>query len=583
MELKTTLTRVLAAGVAATTLFSMAACGNSSASDEDDNSEMTVEVFDSLANSQGEQKGWYAKLIKDKFNIKLNIIAPNVSGGDTVFDTRSAAGNLGDIVITSTGNGRLNKLVKAKLIEDMTPYYSDMTNVKKYQSAVDTITKQAGKDGVWGIPQAVSSQSPTDPNEGIEPGAAPYIRWEYYKAVGYPEIKDLDGFLDVLKQMQDKAREDTGSDDIYAFSLFKDWDSDVMQNAAAICSWYGYKQQGSMFIGPDGKDIQPATKEGGIYEKALAFLNKAETMGLVDPDSTTQDWDTMQTKVSNGKTLVSLWSWLGKPRMNSDENKAKGVGFMLAPLQDMNVYSDGFTPDGDGSYMISIGSKAKNKARLAKFIDWLYSSEGVYASASNAGGAACPKDLGCFTTDDSGKNPKLTDFGNTAMNGDHANLKIDENLGGGTYDDGLSKLNFKAVQQNDVDSATGEAYNAQMWASEQDETELFKDWSSHMGDAKNDIEYLKSNNKLAVAAGAAFTTPEEDSTVSATRGAIKTAIVQASWQALIAKDDAAFTKTLQDMRTKVEENGYDTIKKVDEDNANALIKAREEIVAQSKK
>ena len=36
---------------------------------------MTVEVFDQLANYQGEQKGWFAKVIKDKFNIKLNIVA----------------------------------------------------------------------------------------------------------------------------------------------------------------------------------------------------------------------------------------------------------------------------------------------------------------------------------------------------------------------------------------------------------------------------------------------------------------------------------------------------------------------------
>ena len=36
---------------------------------------MTVEVFDSLASSQGLQKsGWFAKIVKDKFNIKLNII-----------------------------------------------------------------------------------------------------------------------------------------------------------------------------------------------------------------------------------------------------------------------------------------------------------------------------------------------------------------------------------------------------------------------------------------------------------------------------------------------------------------------------
>lgn len=123
---------------------------------------MTVEVFDSLASSQGLQKsGWFAKIVKDKFNIKLNIIAPNVSGGDTVFDTRSASGNLGDLVIVGTGNGRLNKLVKAKLIEDMTPYYSSMKNVKKYDSAVKSIAKQAGKDGVLFLRVSPPSLRPT--------------------------------------------------------------------------------------------------------------------------------------------------------------------------------------------------------------------------------------------------------------------------------------------------------------------------------------------------------------------------------------------------------------------------------------
>ena len=49
----------------------------------------------------------------------------------------------------------------------------------------------------------LSSQSPTDPSEGNESAAAPYIRWDIYKEIGYPQIEDLDGLLNVLKQMQD--------------------------------------------------------------------------------------------------------------------------------------------------------------------------------------------------------------------------------------------------------------------------------------------------------------------------------------------------------------------------------------------
>lgn len=259
MGIKKKVVSGLAATLAAAMMFSVAACGgNDSASDApDDGSLMKVDVFSSTANYQGMQKGWFAKIVKDKFNMELNIIAPNVAGGgDTLFDTRSTAGNLGDLVIVGMQNGRLQKLVKSKLITDMTPYYDKMPNVKRYQAGVDYVTKQAGQNGVWGVPGNVSDESPTKSADGVEPTAAPYIRWDYYAKVGYPEIKNLDDFANVLKQMQDKAREETGKNDIYAVSLFKDWDGEMMQNAMAASQWYGYYAQNSVLVPSDDKDSQ---------------------------------------------------------------------------------------------------------------------------------------------------------------------------------------------------------------------------------------------------------------------------------------------------------------------------------------
>lgn len=303
MEIKKKVVAGLAATLSAAMLFSVAACGgDSGASDApDDGSLMKVDVFSSTANYQGVQKGWFAKIVKDKFNMELNIIAPNVAGGgDTLFDTRSTAGNLGDIVIVGMQNGRLQKLVKSKLITDMTPYYKDMPHVKNYQAGVDYVTKQAGQDGIWGVPGNVSDESPTKSADGVEPTAAPYIRWDYYAKVGYPEIKNLDDFANVLKQMQDKARQETGKDDIYAVSLFKDWDGEMMQNAQAAAQWYGYYAQNSVLVPSDDKDSQvvPATQVGSAYDKMIEFFNKCDTMGLVDPESTTQNWDTLSTKVT---------------------------------------------------------------------------------------------------------------------------------------------------------------------------------------------------------------------------------------------------------------------------------------------
>jgi multiple sugar transport system substrate-binding protein/putative aldouronate transport system substrate-binding protein len=68
--------------------------------------ELTLEVYDVAANYQGLQTGWYGKILKDKFNIVLNIIAPQVSGdSEALYQTRTAAGNLGDIVLLDNADG----------------------------------------------------------------------------------------------------------------------------------------------------------------------------------------------------------------------------------------------------------------------------------------------------------------------------------------------------------------------------------------------------------------------------------------------------------------------------------------------
>ena len=539
--------------------MALAGCGNSDSSaavdTTDDGKMMTVDVFDSLANYQGVQKGWFGKIVQDKFKIKLNIIAPNVAGGgNTLYDTRTAAGNLGDLIITSGSN--LNKLAKANLITDLTPYLKGMKNLNQYKGAQQAVSNLVTvKKGTWGMPQNVSNQSPLSPSEGIEPAAAPYIRWDYYAKVGYPQIPDMDAFLTVLKQMQDKAREETGKNDIYAISLFKDWDGALMQNAGAIANWFGYYQQNSILYpaGTQKSGYESAVTKDGVYQKVLKWINKAYQMGIVDPDSATQSWDNISTKTTEGKVLLSLWSWLGQPRQNSEANMAKGVGFMLAPLKTMKVYSAGAMPTGNISNVIAVGSKAKNKSRLVKFIDWLYSSEGVYDSASNAGSSAGIKGL-AWKLNDEGK-PYLTEFGLKAMN-DASGLNMPKEYGGGSYNDGISALNFPTISQNAIDPETKQGYNPQLWDTElAKENKLKQDWSDHMGGAKSTIEYLEKNKMLAVAPGASYTAPEMPSKTSTINGQVNTAVVSHSWKAAMAKSDADFDNEIKQMTEKV--NGLD--------------------------
>ena len=75
------------------------------------------------------------RIVKDKFNMELNIIAPNVAGGgDNLFQTRSAAGDLVDLILTNADGGRLQNLVTAGLVMDMTDLLADKENVHRYDS-----------------------------------------------------------------------------------------------------------------------------------------------------------------------------------------------------------------------------------------------------------------------------------------------------------------------------------------------------------------------------------------------------------------------------------------------------------------
>ncbi len=65
-----------------------------------------------LANYSGEQVGWSAQLLLEKFNVVLNIIPEQ----DGVYETRMQSGDLGDIEIWGSDGENYTKNVEAVLI-----------------------------------------------------------------------------------------------------------------------------------------------------------------------------------------------------------------------------------------------------------------------------------------------------------------------------------------------------------------------------------------------------------------------------------------------------------------------------------
>ncbi|EAG2293727.1 ABC transporter substrate-binding protein, partial [Listeria monocytogenes] len=540
------MSKYVATGLLGMTLLgSLAGCGGAAESDTDAASSesgydetITIDVYNGLANYMGMQEGWFAKIVRDKFNMELNIIAPNVAGnGDTLYQTRTAAGDLGDLIIVDNGQ-QYNELVEAGLLTDASEYYETMENVQRFDAAVQNLNKDA--DGLYGFPTSVSTLKATDPSEGLDPTFGAYVRWDLYGEQGYPEIGTLEDLLPVIQKMQeDNPTTDSGKK-VYGFSLFSDWDGNMMNAGKQLVTYYGYDESGFVLAKADGSDYQSILDSDSEYIRALKFYFEANQMGLVDPESTTQNYDTLFAKFQEGQVLFSWWPWLGQAAFNTTTNLTDGKGFMLAPIQDQKIFSYGAEVYG-GKQFIGIGSNAEDPERIAAFIDWLYSSEGVLANSSQTSGSSGPEGL---TWEMKDGEPVLTEFGKQALlDGDG---DVPEEYGGGSYKDGVSALNVNTVLPIDINPDTGFPYAYTMWESYQNETTdpVKEDWSKNMGGAESTIGYLEENDQLLVAPGASYVAPEDSSEISTLRNQAKATIIEYSWRMVFAKDEAEFDQLL---------------------------------------
>lgn len=519
--------------------------------------EYTIDVFSMLSNYSGLQTGWFAKVVKDKFNLKLNIISSNLEGGDVKYNAMMAGGNLGDLIVF--GDDKLRDAIDAKMVLDWTKdglldKYGK--NILKYApKAVEKNKVNFGNGtGVYAIGFDVGPDK-AGPSEAKELNYHPNLRWDLYEKLGRPQIKTMEDYLPVLKKMQELEPKSESGRPTYAFSMWGDWDGNMMMLAKSWAGLHGYDESdgfnngGFTLISADQDKVQGVLDEDGYYLRALKFYYNANQMGLVDPDSLTQKFEDYANKMKDGQLLFSMFSW-GDDTYNTPERLAQGKGLELVPFDEEKTFSNGFDPYG-GNRIWSIGAKAKHPERILEFIDWLYSPEG-YMVANNG-----PEGLGWELKD--GK-PVLTAFGEKAF--PSAEVAVPEQFGGGNWKNGRNEINNTSFKLTSINPNNGEPYDYNLWSSTLAKApdKMHESWQAAMG-AKTPKEYLEKNNKLAVVK-AIFTgkAPEKISPeLDQIRGQVASVIKQYSWKMIFAKNDAEYDKLKKEMIDKSKGLGYDKV------------------------
>lgn len=532
--------------------------------------EVSLEFFDVAANYQGDQIGWFAKVLKDNVNVKINIIAPQVAG-DEVYQTRASGGNLGDVLILE--KTQWQDCVANGLVKDVTADLYKYPNLAAYQDQIDTLNQSLdGNDGkLYGIPTEMMNTSPTSYSQNVI-YSMPQMRWDLYKGLGCPEIKDLDGMLDVLEEMQATYPTNDAGDPCYAFSLWPDWDGgDGMlgiANIVQLMTWYNEKPKGSMILEPDGSMIPLTDKNGGYY-KFAKFLNNAYHRGLVDPDSGTQDWNSACAKMSAGQVYLFWYSWQ-QGFWNSADRMAGGQGMTFIPVQDQSYFADADSYYGSGRVW-AIGSQVDDAKyqRILQLLDYLASPEGLEYQHTGIEGFNYEKQA-------DGKYKQLNS--NALMD----NLPVPEEWGGGGYSDGNNAINQWLVAAISTNPNTGEPYTTQYWQSYLDETNVGtrKEWSEQFG-ATDAVDWMKQHDALKISPNVSVSLVSDDNDISIIRNQCSEKVNDYSWRLIFAKDDADFESIWDDMTAQLDGLGFQELNKFDVEKFAPELEAKKAAAAEA--
>lgn len=503
----------------------------------DETIELTV--FSQLANYSGELTGWFAEVMKREFNVKM-IIIPSTDGA---FDTRMESGDLGDIVIFGSNGDDYQRAAKEgmlfdwnedDILTDYGPYIKE--NIPYALENNINLNSSAGAGEVlYGFGHNVAS-SPEDHEAFFYTSD---IRWDLYKELGYPEVKNLDDLYNLFVQMKEICPTDESGNETYALSMWPDWDGNmVMYVKAFATSYWGYDEMGFGLYDVENGDFHYALEENGPYLTTLKFFNRLYQADLIDPNSMTQTYDKMSEKVQVGGIFYSIFDYAGSALYNTEEHLAAGKAMYPMVPSEATPLCYGMNVMG-GNRIWTIGANTEYPELCMAIINYLTTPEGYMTYLYG------PKDL-CWYYDENGYSC-FTELGEAAYT-DRKGTTMPDEWGGGSFNDGTFQANNTTWSKDAPNpDSNGETYNCENWRSRKtdDTYDILLDWRDKMS-SYNAQEYMNTTN-YKVALATSYTESKRSDDLKLIWQQVAECITTYSWQAIYAETDEEYDRIVAEM------------------------------------
>lgn len=218
-----------------------------------------------------------------------------------------------------------SNLYKAGALIPIDEYWNDYPNIRNYLSDEQWNRLRQDDGHIYWIPQFGVVKEETE--DVIHEGEAFWIQTRVLKWAGYPQIRTLEQYFDLIEAYMEAHPEE----DVIGFSvLCDDWKFFCLENPPQFLA--GYPNDGSCIVDPQ---TQKVIDYNTIPEAKVYFqkLNEEFQKGVMDEESFTQTYEEYLLKLSSGRVLgmVDQW-WNFAYNMDTVSTDFEKNGYHYVPL-----------------------------------------------------------------------------------------------------------------------------------------------------------------------------------------------------------------------------------------------------------
>lgn len=312
-----------------------------------------------------------SKYVTDKTGVSINFIAPAGNEAEKM-NTMIASGKLPDFITLGWWEDAVKQMIEGELVlplnelaENYDPYFFKVTDPAKLE------WYKQDDGNVYGYPNASSSPKDFEQYKEFQTSNQVFlVRKDMYEAIGSPDMRTPEGFLDALKAAKEKFPDVNGAP-LIPLGLHEFTDN-------GNYSLEGYLQN---FL------AIPREKDGELYDRTtdpeylrwLKTFRQANEMGLLAQDIFIDKRPQMEEKIAQGRYFAMLYQRTDFEAQQQAlyANDPNSVYIAVDGPSNSNLDEPTLAGPGIAGWTVTLISKdVKDKDRAIQFLSYLISEEG---------------------------------------------------------------------------------------------------------------------------------------------------------------------------------------------------------------